>query len=314
MGSAKLRKRVAMFAVWAAVGLFGSLASAPATRAQEDEDRRGSAFSWFVSLSDGPKLGVWLGRTEDGEGTLLVDRVRAGGPAEEAGIEAGDVIVSIDGHDLGEPLEDEAERFFARQGSLPEHRLRALVSEVPEGESVEVTVDRDGEILTFTVVPERQGLHRTIFATPTLDTVNLRLREMRDAIRSRYEDVEVLRPSREGRSGLTIVRTPRVEPGDDWRFDLSYVVGDHGLDLVELNPGLGAYFGTTEGVLVADARDDSPLALLPGDVVVEVEGRKVDDAGELRRILRSYAEDEEIQFRIWRDGAETTVVGTINRP
>ena len=97
-----------------------------------------------------------------------------------------------------------------------------------------------------------------------------------------------------------------------WFGDRAGLRGTHGLDLVDLNPGLGAYFGTAEGVLVADAEDDTSLGLRPGDVVVAVDGRVVDDIDELRRILGSYRNDEEIAFRIFRDGAETTVTGTIN--
>ena len=87
--------------------------------------------------------------------------------------------------------------------------------------------------------------------------------------------------------------------------------GERGLDLVELNPELGSYFGTEEGVLVADVEDDSSLGLRPGDVIVAVGERRVDDIARLHRILDSYEDDEKIRLRVWRDGAETTVTGTI---
>ena len=83
-----------------------------------------------------------------------------------------------------------------------------------------------------------------------------------------------------------------------------------GLDLVEFNADLGAYFGAESGVLVADVDGDSGLGL-PGDVVSAVEGREIADVSELRRVLRSYREGARSSFRIWRDGAETTVTGTI---
>ena len=76
------------------------------------------------------------------------------------------------------------------------------------------------------------------------------------------------------------------------------------------NADLGAYFGTESGVLVADVDGDSGLGL-PGDVVSAVEGREIADVSELRRVLRSYREGARSSFRIWRDGAETTVTGTI---
>jgi len=42
-----------------------------------------------------------------------------------------------------------------------------------------------------------------------------------------------------------------------------------------------------------------------------VDGRRVRSATQFRRILRSYEEDEEIALRIWRDGAEKVLQGTI---
>ena len=62
---------------------------------------------------------------------------------------------------------------------------------------------------------------------------------------------------------------------------------------------------------MADADDDSALGLRPGDVVVGIDGREVEDEEEFRRILRSYEEGDEIRFRIWRDGEETTASGTV---
>ena len=226
-----------------------------------------------------PRLGVLIARGDDDR--VLVADVLANSPAEEAGIMGGDVILSVNGHELSEPLKAEDERDFDPDRSLwPGARLRALVGRVPGGETVTLAVERDGEHLEMAVVPRVASDFGGWWPDSGWDE------EGRREVIERWSD-----PSRT-RGALDRVT--------------------HGLDLVELNPGLGAYFGTSEGVLVADVEEDSPLGLRPGDVVVAVDGRVVDDIDELRRILRSYEHDEEIAFRIYRDGAEATVTGTIS--
>ncbi len=333
MGTVILRKRAAGFAWFALGGVFASAVWSPAAPAQEErEDRHRRERVWVFGADARPKLGVYLEDSRgDERGGVLVVALSDGGPAEEAGIREGDLIVSIDGRLLSEPLEDEGE--FGEARHSPAQRLRALIRDVREGEEVEVGVDRDGESLTFTVVPAGLAVPGAYVwrgpDTPGLDTLSIRLRNMHTRWRERMEEIRDRYEEADWPHRVYSGRDPRIEiipdvavpevlgDGQDWGFRFRYSLVPsvvHGLDLVELNPQLGAYFGTAEGVLVADADEESPLGLRPGDVVVEVEGRKVDDVAELRRILGSYTEDEEIEFTIRRDGAETSIVGTISRP
>jgi C-terminal processing protease CtpA/Prc len=86
-----------------------------------------------------------------------------------------------------------------------------------------------------------------------------------------------------------------------------------GLQLEELNPDLGEYFGTESGVLVTDVDEDSTLGLQAGDVILRVGDREVTDANRLRKILSSYEADEEITLHIMRQQREMTVSGTMGR-
>lgn len=81
-----------------------------------------------------------------------------------------------------------------------------------------------------------------------------------------------------------------------------------GVEFVELNPELGEYFGTSEGVLVANVAEESTLGLRAGDVLQAVDGREVRSPEHVRRILQSYEADEEIRLRVIRKGAETEVL------
>ncbi len=322
--------RTAGLAGLAALAFTALPALAPVGAAQEkEEERRGLRAFFRTDVDDRygrPMLGVMLMRHED-LGVLVAD-VLEDSPAQEAGIMEGDRILSVNGHDLYQPLEDEDERDFNPDRYLPEERLLALVSEVPEGETVTLVVERDGEEINFAVVPEVLPVYRGLW--PLSDQLEEqlrglgewwsheeqrqetleRIRELTERFRSQERPYEWDAPGWVPPASLRIFADTLA--AGPWEMRWGGSRGAHGLDLVALNAGLGAYFGTAEGVLVADVEDDSPLGLLPGDVVVAVDGRVVDDIDELHRILDSYRSEEEISLRIFRDGARTTVTGTIN--
>jgi S1-C subfamily serine protease len=78
-------------------------------------------------------LGVSVGQAPSGAAGALVEEVVAGSAAEEAGIELGDVIVSVD----GEPVSTSA-------------ALRVAIISRPPGERVDIEMIRNGEPLTVT--------------------------------------------------------------------------------------------------------------------------------------------------------------------
>lgn len=305
-----------MLGGWTVAGVIGLAGWAGAGAAQDaDECNCGPNVRAFVWGDDGgqvsvlgldrrPMLGVSLdmGTDLDDVGVRVTD-IREDGPADVAGIREGDIIVAAAGLDLTQPLEAEDEMHLDRHRSLPGQRLVALMEEIEEGEEIEIEVDRDGESLVFAVIPE------VLEGWGLPGRFSIRMRDMADRLRDQYQDIE----------WDAQWEAPDIdvhEMGDLFRgygeLSREWLPGRaHGLELVELNPGLGAYFGTEEGVLVADAADDSTLGLRAGDVVVDVDGRRVGSASQFRRILRSYEEGEDIAFGIWRDGAETTVMGTI---
>lgn len=316
MRKARIFRRLSMVGGWTVAGVVGLVGWAGAGAAQDtDECNCGPDVRAYVWGDDGPQvrvlgldrrpmLGVSLNMGTDLDDVgVRVTGVREDGPADMAGIREGDIIVAAGGQDLTQPLEGEGEMRLESDRSLPGQRLVAVMEEVEEGDEIEIEVTRDGETLVFAVVPE------VLEGWGLPGRLSIRMRDMADRLRDQYRDIE----------WDTEWEAPNVhldEMGDLFRGygELSrewLPGGTHGLELVELNPGLGAYFGTEVGVLVADVADDSTLGLRAGDVVVDVDGRRVDSAAQFRRILRSYEEDEDIALRIWRDGAETTVMGTI---
>ena len=83
------------------------------------------------------------------------------------------------------------------------------------------------------------------------------------------------------------------------------------LELAPLNPDLGQYFGTDDGVLVISAPKDSALGLKGGDVVLAVDGRKPTGPSHLLRILRSYESGETFKLDILRNRKRETVTSRI---
>jgi hypothetical protein len=238
--------------------------------------------------------------------------VTRNGPADEAGLREGDVITRLDGHGLLDPLDADTERDFDLDRSVPVQRLLAIARDLEPGQEVEVQYERDGQTHTTTVeARELSGWGALDLRAPAWERHDMadRVRELGDRMRSFQFEAP------EGRFHLWADST------DGGRFrvlgspgaDVYFFGGVGGLELIELKPGLAGYFGVEGGVLVADAPEDSPLGLQPGDVVLEVGDRDVDTPAHLRRILRSYQQDEEITFRIMRHEREMSVRGHLTR-
>ena len=113
----------------------------------------------------------------------LVARVSDGGPAEKAKIQAGDVILKFDGHDVTEM-----------------RRLPRLVAETPVDKTVPLVVWRKGKEVTVPVkvgeleeaeqvaaVPNDTGRNAPGPATPTVDTLGMSLAPLSQELRERFE-------------------------------------------------------------------------------------------------------------------------------
>jgi S1-C subfamily serine protease len=83
------------------------------------------------------------------------------------------------------------------------------------------------------------------------------------------------------------------------------------MELVALNPELGEYFGTSEGLLVIRTPRDGALNLRAGDVILRIGGRTPTSQASAVRMLRSYEEGETVEIEIMRQKRRTTVSGTI---
>jgi hypothetical protein len=79
-----------------------------------------------------------------------------------------------------------------------------------------------------------------------------------------------------------------------------------GLNLASLNADLGGYFGTDHGVLVLST-DDSLKQLKSGDVLLDVDGSKVERPEDAFRLLRERAPGSEVKVQVMRQHKPLTL-------
>jgi S1-C subfamily serine protease len=195
-----------------------------------------------------------------------VTGVSPGGPAAEAGIAPGDVIVALNGESTTGP-------------NAPRAVVDRMAAVMPDAK-VTVKVLRDGKPKEFTVTA-RAGMvdFFSAFSGPG----------------------------------------PQWIPGDpgedrqhiEMRFGPGGGVFD-GMELADLSPALGQYFGTARGVLVVRVpHDGESLKLQDGDVILSIDGRVPENSSHATRILRSYQPGEKIQLKIMRQKKPMELEGTL---
>lgn len=219
----------------------------------------------FTGRTRRPMLGINIGPVGDQEGReegVQVLAVTPGGPADQAGIRSGDVLL-----ELGETKLD------WEGDSSPAQKLIDTMRTAAPGEEIKVNYRRDGRSASATVEPQLLPRH---FAFSFDDLPGDR------------ERMRTLLPPEAPRA----VEYLRHLVAERW--------GD--MELVALSPGLGEYFETREGVLVVRAPGDTTLGLEDGDVILDIAGRKPTDPGHVVRILRSYAPGERLVMTVIRKG------------
>jgi len=232
----------------------------------------------FRGFGSRAQIGVVLDTDEEGLDGVRVRQVTRGWPAEQAGLQAGDVITAVNGKRLTEPVEgEESIRGYGRYGA----RLVAALQTVEPGDTVQIEYRRDGRMHTVSVVTR----NAFDFAFPALDST---------VMRRALEGVEMLRAA-----PIAGVRA----------FTASRWARANGVELTDLDPELGEYFEAEGGVLVVRVDESSTLGLRPGDVILRIDGRQVEDAQHAVRILQSYRADERMEIEVIRRGARTTVEG-----
>ena len=219
-------------------------------------------------------LGVRLEEeTEHGEGGARVSHVVSGSPAEEAGLEEGDIVVGFDEAVIRGPVAL-TERIHSRK----------------PGEEVSITVLRNGreERIAVTLANRQEqfglfGLAENEAWIDAQEDVRKRMKELGERLGEQYADPEYWK---------------QAVPDDEknYRFYSAPEVlslwskPKLGVQLVEATPELREHLGAPKdaGVLVSKVLSGTPAercGVAVGDLIVSVEGEPVASPGDLVEAL-----------------------------
>jgi type II secretory pathway component PulC len=316
------------------------------------------------------RLGVTLASNQDEEMDrqgVLLSGVMDDSPAQDAGLQEGDILTHLNGNSLINPIPGENEEEFDSHQSLPVQRLLALVQELDEGDEVDLRYLRDGSRheVSFLAAeldepnvmvwsddegPRRfRGVYRV---GPDKEIVELKLSELKN-----LDELENLTIELSDMEGMEHLKDLKVKMGDMFSKDMFFdsenfrvhtspdnafriystergdapssvqfyrqgdfpstfeffgQSGSFGLEVTKLNPELGEYFSASEGLLVLSVdEEENSLNLAAGDVVLAIDGRDVEDQGDIWRILGSYEDGETVTFTVVRKGQRQEVEGSI---
>ncbi len=255
--------------------LFGALAlllTVPVGLAQaQDRDLRVFAFG-----AGRGRIGVMVNTRADMARDKIgaeVESVVPDGPADKAGLEAGDIITKFNGTALaGVKADDE-------NASGPGMKLVELARKLDPGDKVEIEYRRGAKSQKATLEAEDMG-NTFSFRMPDMERLQRGMNEFRFM--------------------------PR-----DLNFEFFGTGRWGGLELVSLNPDLGEYFAAKEGLLVVSVAEGSELSLKPGDVILSIAGRTPKTPSHAMRILGSYEQGETVELAIMRKQRRQTISMTV---
>lgn len=246
-----------------------------------------------IQFGRGSRIGVTVQDPEntdrkDANAGVVVESVDRNGPAEKAGIKAGDTIVEFDGDRV------RSVRQFQR-----------LVEESASGRAVAAVVSRGTQRVTVNVTPEPWTLN---------DGFGTRLLESPMIVRPPIPPAPPAAP-----------RAPRAAtpppPGFDWfnndRGPFAVIPGRGrlGITTESVDGQLAEYFGVKDGALVKSVQDGSAAAkagIKAGDVITNINGSHVYEPSDVSRAVNRLEEGGEFTVEVMRDHKTQTLKGKVD--
>ena len=207
----------------------------------------------------------------DDDAGVLVGEVVEDSPAEAAGLQRGDLILTINGREAVD-----TERFTRR------------VRRIEAGETATLEILRKGQPMKFTVTLAEAPEHEFSWSSaPKVETTT------GDAMFFGDDDAFVVKG-----------RSPRV------MIERRGSGAQLGVNIHALDDELGPYFGTETGVLVLSVQEDSTAeeaGMQAGDVILAIGDDEVTDTVGLHEVLNDFEPGDEVAVRIMREKSEQTI-------
>jgi len=209
----------------------------------------------------------------DDENGVLINEVVSGSPADEAGLQDGDVIIKFNGKEL------------ANHKAL----TKAVSSSAP-GEKVEVVVLRDGKKKTLNVELGEREENTMVFYSDDGDVHFPHLNEdvfvWQDDSHGHNEQIKIMIKDLEGMGG-----------------DRGFM----GVQVEDINEQMGDYFDVKdgEGALVTSVTEDSAAenaGLKAGDVIVKISDEDIESAGDVHKALAGTEPEQKLSIEVIRKG------------
>lgn len=286
-------RRHVLSAITAVAALGAVAVAAPAQQAGRVRASRTPGFTYIIRGDSGTvtytdarrgRIGITVSLAPDrGRDSIgaYVQEVADNGPADRAGMRAGDLIVRWNDIRLAEGASRDHDGEFR---SRPGQRLINLAQRLEPGDTVRLEVRRESRSMQFSVVADSADLDRIITRLPP---------------------------------GIIRERMPFLEgemlPSAGPRLRVMAFDGFGDLELVRVSPPMAENLGlgVSEGLLVVDIDSASTLGLRAGDVVLTIGGRRATSPEHAMRILSTYERDEQIQFEVQRQRRRQTVTGRL---
>ena len=275
---------ITMFAGVTALVSLLALAGWPALA--DDDDTQHNVFVHEIGDGETAYLGVSVQEeTENPEGGARIKLVMEDSPAEQAGLQSGDVVVGFNGQPVRGP-----------------RSLTEKIHEAEPGESVQLEVLRDGSRQTLNAeLGERPGSFSFSWSGEAPD---FQFEFDEEELGERMQELQ------ERLKGLNL-EIPNLDLRSNQLRFFSHSRPVLGVQLVDTTPELRVHLGATEdaGVLVGKVLEDMPAetaGIEVGDLIIAVDGDDIESSGDLIHALMNKA-GETITIDVVRDRGIKTI-------
>src|SRR6478672_9550662 len=218
---------------------------------------------------------------------VAVEKVSENSPASAAGIQAGDVILRLDGEEV-----------------TGVRKLTRLVSEVDPDHQVRLTVSRNGREQEITATLAKRPTPKFEEGSfPGMQNFKFEMPDMKDL--PQFKEMPDLKNMPEGQHVWTF-------PGGEGRSMVLRSGQGIGVSILPLTKQLADRYQVTGGALVSEVRDGSPAAkagLRAGDVITEVDGKQIKNQFDIIKAVND-KKDGDVSVTFIRDGKRQTITVT----